>query len=445
VLHVAENRIEYRKRTSQDARLGTSSCFAAVHPRTLFALPGPGAQAQCLARVRGVVAIGINDGPGPPPNVSALQPAVGAGPRDQRWRLRTPNPNDFIDHREPAAINWTLHMTPSNHKGIGSDFAGDPGTASFSVIIEWENAKLSELVRTRRMLAALAEQARSIEADKLTALDLVVLYDPEVIAHDLIKSTIAEAMAAGMPFAQLKLVPANGKRYYELKNHGATFTTADVLVFLDSDVIPEPGWLRRLLVALRDGAADVVGGNTYVAMDSLYSRSFALFWFFPLRTQADCLRESELFYANNVAFSRAVFCRHSFPVCDKFRGQCVDLAATLRAHGVKIHLHEGARVNHPPPNGVRHFVARALCDGHDQAAIARERGVHASAGNAWKRFKKNVRKANRSITSRSDSLRFGAGQRLAARSVALAYYALSFVGELTTIANPSLIPRCFPI
>ena len=53
--------------------------------------------------------------------------------------------------------------------------------------------------------------------------------------------------------------------------------------FLDSDVVPEPGWLDRLLDALAGPGVEVVAGGTYVEPVGLVGKTFALTWFFPLR------------------------------------------------------------------------------------------------------------------------------------------------------------------
>ena len=57
------------------------------------------------------------------------------------------------------------------------------------------------------------------------------------------------------------LRPAGGLRYYALKNLGAQLCEQPVVVFLDSDVVPEPGWLRRLLEPFARRDVEVVGGS----------------------------------------------------------------------------------------------------------------------------------------------------------------------------------------
>lgn len=66
-----------------------------------------------------------------------------------------------------------------------------------------------------------------------------------------------------------------------------------MIVFLDSDVIPEEGWLAGLLRAFRNPAVQVVCGGTYISLEGLYSKTVALFWFFPLREEGDGLCQTD--------------------------------------------------------------------------------------------------------------------------------------------------------
>jgi len=207
----------------------------------------------------------------------------------------------------------------------------------FEIVVEWENARLSDLARTRRMLAALCSQLRELQLS--VAPRAWFLYDPEEIDPVLTREVLAECVDAtdGAAFEAI-LRPAGGLRYYALKNLGAQLCEQPVVVFLDSDVVPEPGWLRRLLEPFARRDVEVVGGSAYVEPDSVYARGFP----------AD-----------------------PYPDLPLFRGRCVALAATLKARGAGVYRHHGARVSHPAPNGLRRFVLRALAHGHDDVADPR--------------------------------------------------------------------------
>lgn len=316
---------------------------------------------------------------------------------------------------------------------------------SFSVIIEWENAKLSELTRTRRMLSALGDQIQELDPSKWQRPEIVILYDPAAINPKMIQDTVAGAMGVTLPASALKILSAKKMRYYELKNYGAKQTEADVLVFLDSDVIPEPGWLAALLGGVTQPGVDVIGGNTYIAPESLYSRAFGLFWFFPLRSLGINAIPSEHFFANNVAIKKTVFDKHHFPCHQKFRGQCTDLAKTLRENNYGLFLHPAARVTHPPPNGGYHFIIRALCAGHDLVLTATEHQRETSINAAWRRFINQVRASRQRIKIHRREVELGSATGIAAQGIAIAYYGLVFVGECITMTKPDFISKHFPI
>jgi hypothetical protein len=327
----------------------------------------------------------------------------------------------------------------------GSAAPSSPHRLTFSVIVEWENAKLSELERARSMLASLAAQTRQLGPSDSRAQDLVVLYDPQAIAPEPIRQLLDESMGEPPCFSEIKVLPATGKAYYELKNHGATLTDADILVFLDSDVIPDPGWLQRLLSPIASGESDVVGGNTYIRPESLYTKSFALFWFFPPMSERDELRPTHHFFANNVAFRRALFEAHPFPQRDTFRGQCAALAVELDRAGIPIHVHEGARVSHPPPNGPRHFVSRALCAGYDTVLTRRMMGSSTTARMSLGLARRELRESWSRISRRGKTVGLSPTERALATGIAGSYHALACLGEFVTRAAPGVIPRHFPI
>jgi hypothetical protein len=243
----------------------------------------------------------------------------------------------------------------------------------------------------------------------------------------------------------VRLLEAPGLAYYEQKNFGASFASSELVVFLDSDVVPEDGWLAALLDALRDPEVGVVCGNTYIELDSLYDKAFAAFWFFPLRDRRDGVAASPHFFANNVAFRREIIARHPFPDLSSFRGQCKALTRTLEAQGIGIRIQRAARVSHPPPNGLRHFVVRAICEGHDEIVHGRQRNAGSRLAAVGYRFVRDTTRAAGRLIRHRRAVGLGLPGVAAALGIASAYYALKTLGGLVSAVSPGLIRRNFSI
>lgn len=314
---------------------------------------------------------------------------------------------------------------------------------SFSAIVEWENVKLSEFDRARRMLGELSTQIGAIEQELSAPPEIFILYDPEAIDPHAIRCLIDEAFH-DRPGLELRLLPARNGTYYRQKNHGATLATRELVMFVDSDVIPEPGWLAALLGSFRDPRVSVACGNTYIDPTNLYARAFALFWFFPLRSNEKGLAPSEYFFANNVVFRRDLFLSYRFPDLPLLRGQCSVLAQTLRRDGHPIFIHNEARVSHPPPNGLAHFVKRALCEGHDIALRAKAGGPAYPRG-ALLRLKRSLIRSARRIRHHGREVGLGRAGAIGAIAIAATYYSLCFVGESVTQVKPEIIRERFSI
>lgn len=174
----------------------------------------------------------------------------------------------------------------------------------FSIVIEWENAVLSELGRARAMLQRLQSQILNRPSEEF---EILVMYNPEQVDINLIETILATDFSEEVRSCCRVLI-AEGLHYYELKNYGAEKATGDIVIFVDSDVIPEPKWLDNLIdIFYLNRDANVVTGAYYIDPVSFVDKAFAINWFFPLRSESDSVRHSNRFFANNVAFRRDFF------------------------------------------------------------------------------------------------------------------------------------------
>ena len=134
----------------------------------------------------------------------------------------------------------------------------------------------------------------------------------------------------------------------------------DLLLFVDSDVLPEEGWLAHLLGSFHRPDVKVVCGQTYVAPTSVFATAFALGWTYDLRDDLGGLIQPTKFYANNIVFRTDVFRRTGFAALGKrSRGASSLLRNELERMDIAVWENRNARVGHPPPSDFRHMVVRA--------------------------------------------------------------------------------------
>lgn len=234
-----------------------------------------------------------------------------------------------------------------------------------SVLLEWDNPRRSN----RHLIPAVLDRL----ASELTSLDrpfeVLVGHGDDVPGPTVVAALDAADLAGRIRPAPLRVVSTGRARYYEIKNHLADAASGSVLVFVDSDVLVEPGWMAALLAPFEHPDVEVVRGQSAIGpLDTPYARAVASTWFFPLRRPGEGTEPADRFYANNVAFRRETFLAHRFDDRpEQFRGQCGDLARRLRADGVGIELALGAVALHPPPEVGADLLGRSLLEGADWA------------------------------------------------------------------------------
>lgn len=320
--------------------------------------------------------------------------------------------------------------------------------SSFAFVVEWENALQSGVSPTRQMLKVLQEQSIAHRPQPSQPPQLIILYDKHEVDRRLIDQIVAESIDPNVWDVMIDIVPTEGVKYYDLKNYGATLTDRDIVVFIDSDTVPEPGWLTAMLSAIDEPNRSVVCGNTYVTSDSFLGKATNLFWVFETRTKSDNLRELDYLYANNVAFKRSVLERHRFPNLESFRGQCYVLSEQLRRDGITIWRHDGARIAHPPPEGIAHFLKRAICEGHDEITIGRIRAAgtrHVKLAGSFDRFKGRIRMMLDRVVEHRRDLGLSWPGAVGAVAIGGVYVGFKLFGEMVTYVNPQIVRRYWAI
>ncbi len=233
-----------------------------------------------------------------------------------------------------------------------------------SVIMELENAGWAG---RRRALAALRACSRQLEqcADRLVeSASFVVAYDPEDWEREQVDRILEEGGIAEA-VDRIRRVVRPDADYFGLKNEAAAAADGDVLVLLDSDVIPEEGWLRALLEALDDPEVEVVGSHCYIDGEDLVSRTYGLFHVFPLRTERFTGSDHPSIPINSLAIRSEVIEEHPLPDLPLYRNSAHLWKKRLRRAGVRIHYRSEARVAHPAPPGLQAMLRWSTADGHD--------------------------------------------------------------------------------
>ncbi|MFM8981182.1 MAG: glycosyltransferase [Planctomycetia bacterium] len=318
------------------------------------------------------------------------------------------------------------------------------GPCRASIVLEWENLRWSERARCAALLAELARQVEALApaaAAPEPDVELLVLHDGACMPAEEVRAFVLHSVGTLPARLGLRVLAGADASYYGLKNEGARAAGGDIVVFVDSDVLPEPGWLRTLLEAFHDPRVEVAGGQAYLATDSLVARTLALCWFFPLRDPRAVLEPRAGFFANNVALRREVALEYPFPALPgSSRGACRLLAQRLRAEGRGVFVHTGARVQHPAPRGARHLLRRALAQGRDNLLLERALGGGGVAASLARVARLQARACKRLLRHRRR-----VGLRLhalpAALALATAWHALYGAGDLLTRLAPGWAGR----
>jgi glycosyl transferase family 2 len=286
------------------------------------------------------------------------------------------------------------------------------------------------------MLTRLLHQIRENRLD--TRVEILVMYDETAIRSKDLASIVPPMTRGESPF--IELVPTKGLGYFSLKNEGGRRAKGDILLFVDSDCLPEHDWLRRLLESFDSPKVDIVTGNSYIDRDTFYAKTFAVGWFFPPRLPDGPLVETRTTFANMLAMRRHIFEKYPFPEdTSLYVGQGTIWAATLAKNLVPIFLNPSARVAHPPPV----FLRSAIVNGYDTAQRTRQPGeskLQSLRVSYWG-LRGNLSRMFRRITLGYRDV--GIPRAAVPLSIALAgvYWSLWSVAELVARWTPRLIPH----
>ncbi|MEM0962008.1 MAG: glycosyltransferase family 2 protein [Bacteroidota bacterium] len=352
-----------------------------------------------------------------------------------------------------------------------------PAPTTLSVIIEWENVRLSELDRAERMLEQLLAQLRALFARYTPAGDaasasgastgraarkaqetaflasfqgpaeVLVMFNSSDFSQEDVEAVVGRYITADNPDVTLRYVGREDLHYYDMKNAGAEEATGDYILFLDSDVVPEPGWLDGILGPLARDYVDAVGGYCYIDPEGLVGRAFTLSWFFDPPASGGGIRQTRVLFANNMVLSRELFLRYQFPpmaegVC---RRSCVTLSHTMVDDGVGLYKNPKARISHPAPNGLSHILTRAMSEGRDNLFFDYGDPQTAPVGDLVRRYRQKLGKARSRIRTYGDHIGLSRMEVPLVYAIAGSYYTTYLIGAALTKLSPSFMTERFQV
>jgi glycosyltransferase involved in cell wall biosynthesis len=224
---------------------------------------------------------------------------------------------------------------------------------------------VSVVIPTRGRPAALARCLAGLAAQEHAgALEVVVVDDG---------SPEPEAVITAAGSSIRVRLPGDGPA--AARNAGVQRASGEIILFIDDDCFPAPGWVAALTAAIVDGKGDVVAGRTVpaAAADEFVRASELI---------VERLRSKQsLVTTNNVACRREVALSHPFDV--RYRhaaGEDREWTVALLAAGIRIGREERAVVAHDPPAGARAYWRRHARYGTGAHVF---RGTAVTAGVGW--------------------------------------------------------------
>lgn len=302
---------------------------------------------------------------------------------------------------------------------------------SLSLVVELENIKTVPAVVLGVVLDNLAAQLRPELGRMSVPPELIFAYEGEASDADAVIHRIRQEAPA---LAQLPIQAVGLKdgRYYEIKNEGAKHATGDIIIFLDSDTVPEGDWLNQLVAPFADPSVLVASGHTFLDTTDFQSRTLALIWFFPLERDDKREASRRSINANNFAARRQWFSDIGrFPPSKGFKVSCSLLYRRLRDAGgdcVRVQAH----CRHEALRGWRFLAWRAAVTGRDgdrKFALMTSEDRGARLRHAFSRWGTMTWRTARRIVTKRRVVGLPAWQVPAAIALGWSFYTIAFVNE----------------
>ena len=266
---------------------------------------------------------------------------------------------------------------------------------SVSIIMEWENAALTETSRVKTLLDIIQKQIHELFDSAVSnaklrrdfsflgrirqPIEIVVAFHHSIDKERFLRE-ITATIAINNPEICLSLVPTPEQRYFELKNTSAASSCGDILVFLDSDVIPQPNWLITLLGSFENPQIEIVGSNCFVQHKNLYQKSYAAIKFGEPSTSIEIIKSYDIAHGNSIAFRRNAYEEYKFPPTGyTYKLPFKYFIEALKQDNFPIYVNMGAQIEHPAPLP-KNFLKRGFFHGRDEMILRQDRKIKAEIG-----------------------------------------------------------------
>ncbi len=178
---------------------------------------------------------------------------------------------------------------------------------------------------------------------------------------------------AGMALARgARVLSGDGRGPAAARNLGAQQADAEILIFLDSDTIPEEGWLEAMLAPLVEPEIVAVKGRYVTQQRGLVAR-FAQLEFEEKYARLARATTVDFVDTATAAYRRDVFLEaggfdESFPAQS---AEDVELAFRLASQGARFAFNDHARVKHKHAETLLAFLVKKLRYGFFRAEVYR--------------------------------------------------------------------------
>ena len=99
---------------------------------------------------------------------------------------------------------------------------------NFSLIIEWENLRFSEIGVTQKMLKSIAKQIREISQNQCLHPEILIAFNKDVVVDYDIEQFAKDGLQDCLSLIDLKIIPSPDLNYYEQKNYAADYSSNEI-------------------------------------------------------------------------------------------------------------------------------------------------------------------------------------------------------------------------